>query len=68
MIGVPLDDAKLRLECWRLGVQMAGTEAYRVATVDEMATAAYTFIATEAVSPAASVPESRDKSTKTPKR
>lgn len=68
MIGDPLDDAKLRLECWRLGVEMAGTEAYRVATVDEMATAAYTFIATGAISTTAPVPESRDKSIKTPKR
>jgi len=68
MIGEPLDDAKLRLECWRLGVEMAGTQAYQVDTVDELATAAYNFIATDAVSTTASVPESRDKSTKTPKR
>lgn len=68
MIGEPLDDAKLRLECWHLGMEMALTSKYDRSVVDKNATAIYSFIATGAVSTTAPEPESRDKSTKTPKR
>lgn len=68
MIGEPLDDAKLRLECWRMGMHMAGVAGYDVAAVDKIATSIYSFIATGAVLAPASGSESRDKSNKTPKR
>lgn len=63
MIGTPVEDAQLRLKCWELAITMAGGQRCDVDTVDKMATAAYSFIATGADSneskPAA---KARDKS------
>ena len=48
MIGTVLEDAHIRLECWRLGVQMAGNDKYLVPNVAKFATEAYNFVATGA--------------------
>jgi len=68
MIGTPENDAALRLECWKVGMAMARQNQHDHVVVDKMATAVYAFIANGANVTTAPVTESRDKSTKTPKR
>ena len=65
MIGTPVEDAQIRLQCWQLGVEMAGNQRHNATNVAILSTAAYNFVAGgDKLSP----PDSRDKSTKTPKR
>lgn len=65
MIGTPVEDAHIRLECWKLGVAMAGNDRHSADNVAILSTAAYNFVAGgEKSSPS----DSRDKSKPTPKR
>lgn len=65
MIGSPVEDANVRLQCWKFGIEMAGNARHDDAVVAKMATAAYNFVAgVEKSTP----PDSRDKSKPTPKR
>lgn len=64
MIGTALDDANIRLECWKLGIQMAGTDKHCVTNVAKFATEAYNFVATGA-DPAPVGRKAKDKSGKT---
>jgi hypothetical protein len=65
VIGTPVEDAHIRLECWKLGVQMAGNEKHNAENVAILSTAAYNFVAGGEKS---SSSDSRDKSKKTPNR
>lgn len=64
MIGTEVDDAQIRLQCWKLGIEMAGNARHDAETVAKMSTAAYNFIASGEKSP---LSDSRDKP-KAPKR
>lgn len=48
MIGLPLEDAHIRLECWKQAVLMAGNDRWNATTVAKLATEAYNFVATGA--------------------
>jgi hypothetical protein len=65
VIGTPENDAALRLECWKVGVEMAGGGRFDADNVAKLASAAYTFIASGEKSPSS---DSRDKPSKAPKR
>lgn len=65
MIGTQAEDANIRLQCWKFGIEMAGNARHAKDTVAEFATAAYNFVAGGEKSPSS---DSRDKSKKTPNR
>lgn len=65
MIGTDVDDANIRLQCWRFGMEMAGASRTSAEAVANFATAAYNFVAGGEKSPSS---DSRDKSKKTPNR
>lgn len=65
MIGTQAEDANIRLQCWKFGIEMAGNSRHSKDTVAEFATAAYNFVAGGEKSPSS---DSRDKSKKTPNR
>ena len=64
MIGTEVEDAHIRLQCWKLGVEMAGPNRCHEDAVANFATAAYNFVASGEKSPPSS---SRDKPAKAPK-
>lgn len=65
MIGTEVEDAHIRLQCWKLGVEMAGSERHNVENVAILSSAAYNFVAGGEKSPSS---DSRDKPAKAPKR
>lgn len=64
MIGTDVDDANIRLQCWKLGIEMAGPSRCHEEAVANFATAAYNFVAGGEKLPPSS---SRDKPAKAPK-
>jgi hypothetical protein len=64
VIGTDVEDAHIRLQCWKLGVEMAGVSRCYEEAVAKFATAAYNFVASGEKSPPSS---SRDKPAKAPK-
>lgn len=65
MIGTEVEDAHIRLQCGKLGIEMAGSGRCYDETVAKFATAAYNFVASGEKSPPSS---SGDKPQKAPKR